>query len=206
MSLSQTPLTQPTIYFGYGSNLWLHQMSIRCPTSQYLGVARLASYTWLINDRGYANVVESNKTESTATEYSDVVYGLVFLLEQEDERRLDRNEGVPVAYTKELLSCDFWPSTASSRANTSQPPFETKDMLVYIDRNRTTPDKPRDEYVYRMNQGIRDAVKCGVPEQYVQEVMRKYIPEDKEGDHGGEMEQFAKTQAAQFRDESGVFK
>lgn len=201
MSLPQTPLSTPTIYFGYGSNLWLHQMSIRCPTSQYLGVARLPHYTWLINDRGYANVVAANATSHS---YTDEVYGLVYSLLPADEKRLDRNEGVPVAYTKEMIPCEFWPASTSERANTSSPPFETRDMLVYIDRNRTTPDKPRDEYVYRMNQGIRDAVERGVPEAYVKEVMRKFIPEgdDEEERKIGE---FAKTQAAQFRDESGVF-
>jgi gamma-glutamylcyclotransferase len=206
MSLSQTLLTQPTIYFGYGSNLWLHQMSIRCPTAQYLGVARLPNYTWLINNRGYANIVELSKVASptsTATNYSDVVYGLVYSLLPEDEKRLDRNEHVPIAYTKELIPCDFWPSTSNERTDTSLPPFETKDMLVYIDRNRTTPDEPRDEYVYRMNQGIKDALEMGVPEEYVNDVMRKYIPEgDDEKEHS--IRDFARTQAAQFKDESGL--
>jgi hypothetical protein len=202
MSLAQTPITTPTIYFGYGSNLWLHQMAIRCPTSSYLGVARLPHYTWLINDRGYANVVEAN---ASAPNYSDHVYGLVYSLLPEDERRLDRNEGVPVAYTKEMIACEFWPSTTHGKANTSLPAFETRDMLVYIDRNRTTPDVPREEYVYRMNQGIRDALERGVPDDYVRDVMRKYIPESGDNQDDGKMEEFAKTQAAQFKDESGVF-
>ncbi|KAF3052874.1 hypothetical protein E8E11_010775 [Didymella keratinophila] len=203
MAYPQAPLssmTIPTIYFGYGSNLWLHQMSTRCPTSTYLGVARLPHYTWLINDRGYANVVENAKNSKS---YSDEVYGLVYALLPEDEKRLDRNEGVPVAYTKELIPCEFWPSTTHEKVDTSFPAAETREMLVYIDRNRTTPDVPRDEYVYRMNQGIRDALERGVPEEYVQDVMRKFIPERDDEDEIGE---FAKTQAAQFTDESGVFK
>jgi gamma-glutamylcyclotransferase len=200
MALPQAPLSTPTIYFGYGSNLWLHQMSIRCPTSTYLGVARLPHYTWLINDRGYANVVERN---ASSPQYSDYVYGLVYSLLPEDEKRLDRNEGVPIAYTKELIPCEFWPSDTSSKVNTSDPQAETRSMLVYIDRNRTTPDVPRDEYVYRMNQGIRDALERGVPEKYVWDVMRKFIPERDQDEAG--IGEFAKTQAAQFRDESGVF-
>jgi hypothetical protein len=57
-----------TLYFGYGSNLWLHQMQLRCPTSQYLGVARLPNYRWIINDRGYANVVERRDTAEAEAE------------------------------------------------------------------------------------------------------------------------------------------
>lgn len=100
LSTSSPPLvssmsTPPTAYFGYGSNLWKHQMVKRCPTSEYLGVARLSGYRWIINERGYANVVEmaGNKTEG---ETKDVVWGLVYKLQREDEQGLDKNEGVPV--------------------------------------------------------------------------------------------------------------
>lgn len=34
----------PTIYFGYGSNLWLDQMKRRCPDNQYVGVGVLADW------------------------------------------------------------------------------------------------------------------------------------------------------------------
>lgn len=203
-------------------------MHIRCPTAQYLGVARLDGYKWLINDRGYANVVEipSNETqvaqlghildeatasESTKEDYSEVVYGLVYTLLPEDERRLDINEGVPTAYTKIQLQCTFWSAGAPSAPDeshrtidTSHPPTYTRDMLVYIDKKRITPDEPRKEYIYRMNKGIADAVKMGVPEGYVEDVMRKFIPMEKgEGDGKG-VREFAEGQAKEFRDESGV--
>jgi gamma-glutamylcyclotransferase len=207
--------SKPTIYFGYGSNLWLHQMSIRCPSSQYLGIARLRGYKWLINDRGYANVVEieSNSTVSTSSSYDNVVFGMVYNLNEEDEKKLDKNEGVPIAYTKELLECDFWsagkpsaPMDKHSKVEVSNPPTTTQNMLVYIDRQRMTPDVPRKEYVYRMNRGIDDALKLGVPGRYVEGVMRKFIPADDGGEDGKDMEEFAARQAAQFRDESGVFR
>ncbi|KAF1843310.1 uncharacterized protein K460DRAFT_368204 [Cucurbitaria berberidis CBS 394.84] len=208
---SQT--VKPTIYFGYGSNLWLHQMRTRCPTSQYLGVARLRNYQWIINDRGYANVVEvpqdgkqqDQHDSSNDGKYDDVVFGLVYSLKEEDERRLDKNEGVPIAYTKELLPCDLWSASTNGKVDTERPPTYTRDMLVYIDRERTVPDSPRKEYIYRMNRGIADAVDMGVPEQYVLDVMRKFIPAEKEGETRKSMEEFAAKQAAQFRDESGVF-
>jgi len=161
----------------------------------------------MINDRGYANIVSMNTT-SAPPNNTHVVYGLVYSLEKEDERRLDLNEGVPVAYTKEYLECDFWSAGEASapldkhkKVNTSETPSNKRDMLVYIDRNRTAPDEPRKEYVYRMNQGISDAVKLGVPQEYVDDVMRKYIPK-KKADGDDEVGEFARGQAAQFRDES----
>jgi hypothetical protein len=190
-------------------------MKTRCPTSQYLGIARLRAYKWIINDRGYANVVPSTSTSTPnhqakkkqAHDYKTEVYGLVYSLQPSDEARLDKNEGVPVAYTKELLECDFWASDSTEhKLDTSKPPSEkAKKMLVYIDRKRTEPSTPRQEYVYRMNRGIKDAVRLGVPEGYVSGVMRSFIPEEGKGEEEKEMERFARGQAAEFRDESGVF-
>ncbi|KAI9646721.1 hypothetical protein NHQ30_004718 [Ciborinia camelliae] len=47
----------PTLYFAYGSNLSLTQMQTRCPNSTYYGLGLLQGYRWIINERGYANIV-----------------------------------------------------------------------------------------------------------------------------------------------------
>ncbi|KAF2002237.1 hypothetical protein P154DRAFT_431343 [Amniculicola lignicola CBS 123094] len=203
-----------TVYFGYGSNLWLHQMlDLRCKTATYLGVARLEGYRWIINGRGYANVVEVSSPEEEEVsgeenKYKNVVFGLVYTLRAKDEEELDKNEGVPVAYTKEYLACDFWADPKSPRkpgwVDITKPPTKEKvEMLVYIDRERVDEARPKKEYVYRMNRGIEDAVRLGVPQGYVEEVMRRFIPE--EGDEKGEVEKLARRQAGRFEDESGVF-
>ena len=186
---------KPTIYFGYGSNLWKDQMIQRCPTSLYLGIARLNGYRWLINNRGYANVVEPKDDQMKD---DDVVWGLVYSLEAEDERRLDLNEGVPFAYTKELLTVDFWPAGNGTKPKTDEEPVQ-KEMLVYIDRKRVMPDEPKKEYIYRMNMGIQDAVGEGMPLSYVDDVLRSFIPDEEDK----EVEGFARQQAVFFEDEEG---
>lgn len=192
--------SSPTIYFGFGSNLWLEQMRTRCPTSTYLGVARLSDYKWIINSRGYANVVSSPST-SKSPKHAHVVYGLVYSLLPSDETRLDRNEGVPEAYTKEYLPCDFWASEDGKPVDVSDEPTEKgMKMLVYIDRKRVSEDKPKEEYIYRMNRGIDDAVRMGVPKAYVEEVMRTFIPEDQGGRKS--LEEKARRQAVEFIDEN----
>ncbi|KAF2786552.1 hypothetical protein K505DRAFT_330275 [Melanomma pulvis-pyrius CBS 109.77] len=218
---------KPTTYFGYGSNLWLHQMALRCPTSKYLGVARLKGYRWIINARGYANIVEveDSDTENNYTNYEDkesegknddddnddekkyskVVFGLVYALQAKDEAKLDVNEGVPEAYTKEYLECEFW----AAGKDVCVP----RSMLVYIDRKRVEESTPKKEYVVRMNHGIKDAVSLGVPEGYVKAVMRRFIPEPEEeaervagrdpGVKGrSEVEEAALRQAVRFVDEN----
>ena len=72
---------------------------------------------------------------------------------------------------------DFWVSQDGNSPVDVTKEGEKHVMLVYIDRNRTTDHKPKDEYIYRMNQGIRDGLKAGIPKDYVDQVMRKFIPE-----------------------------
>jgi gamma-glutamylcyclotransferase len=186
--------TQPRLYFGYGSNLWLQQMRMRCPSSPYRGIASLKGWKWIINTRGYANVVETGSDES------DVVWGMVYELDSEDEVALDGNEGVPYAYEKEMITCEFWDEKSQGHEETVTK-GEMSKMLLYVDRKRTEDAEPKKEYVHRMNMGIADAIKMGVPESYVKEVLRKFIPDEK-GDE--EIQELAKKQAKKFEDESGV--
>ncbi|CAD0090557.1 unnamed protein product [Aureobasidium vineae] len=189
--------TTPTIYFGYGSNLWQHQMHMRCLTSEYLGIARLDNYRWMINDRGYANVVQVKPPSSSEPNYANVVYGLVYSLQPADEENLDINEGVPVAYTKEDLPVSFWPKEKDDEPIDIHKPAKKQDMLVYISRKHVTDSEPKHEYIYRMNMGINDALKEGVPKEYVQEVMRKFIPPE----HDDTLHDQAMQQALAFEDE-----
>ena len=105
------------------------------------------------------------------------MYGLVYELTSSDEDGLDRNEGYPFAYTKEIFSIDFWESKDRKAVDVSFPGTK-KDVLVYIDRKRVVDDLPRREYIYRMNMGIKDAVdEAGVPFAYVHKIIRPFIPE-----------------------------
>ncbi|KAI9811550.1 MAG: hypothetical protein M1832_000860 [Thelocarpon impressellum] len=152
-----------SLYLAYGSNLWLDQMARRCPRSPFVGVARLAGWRWIINNRGYANVVPAA---------ADVVYGTIYRLAAEDEATLDQYEHVPVAYGKEVLPVELLPGEAGG----VQGREETIRALVYVDRQRQEVDAPKEEYVHRMNEGIRDALAKGVPGWYVDRYLRPFIP------------------------------
>lgn len=182
-----------------------------------MGIARLKGYKWIIYDRGYANIVEiKDKDEGTEKhDYTKEVWGLVYCLEPDDEAQLDLNEGVPIAYKKEWIKCEFWPTTESEedadaseqfpndhvslkgKPDTSKKPRKAK-MLIYIDRKRMKDSEPKKEYIYRMNMGIKDAVKEGMPKEYVDQVMRKFIPEQEDE----EVAEMARKQALEFEDET----
>ncbi|KAL2016977.1 hypothetical protein VTK56DRAFT_2811 [Thermocarpiscus australiensis] len=77
------------------------------------------------------------------------------------------------------------------------------EMLVYIDLKRDEGGhEPRAEYVHRMNMGIRDALREGVPQAYVDRVLRRYIPPEEDADEGARS--LAQRQAARFEEESTI--
>ena len=254
----QSPLQQrqPEIfYFAFGSNLHLGQMAKRCPESRYIGTAKLHDYRFQINERGYANVLPSP---------GNCVEGLVYLLNPTDEARLDKSEGVPTAYQKQILaievvtakidyvgravpelaqrldgldphvvpletftkSRDFrrdslydlhlpvyqeersrpparkesrslsrgrtkhdthnqaWADErtdtqagydGSRRLHIDSTSGQATEALVYLSEDYVRDDRPRPEYIDRMNAGIIDARKLGMSDMYIETCLRNYI-------------------------------
>lgn len=153
---------QEVIYFAYGSNLSTTQMLQRCPSSTPIGLGYLPDWSWFINTNGFASIVPDKSTGAG-------VYGLLYLLPPRDEDSLDGYEGVPVDYQKFKLSME-WVRDDQGKELTGQ----TVTALVYIDGNRVEEGPPRDEYVHRMERGIRDATECwGMSEEYAEGLRRK---------------------------------
>lgn len=138
------------LYFAYGSNLWRRQMTARCPEHREIGAGRLNGWRWIITTRGYASIVVSE---------GDYVLGTVYELSVADVLSLDRFEGVAHGdYRKEMIAVDV--------------NGQELDCLVYIDPVALA-GKPKEEYVARINSGIRDAE---FPEAYVAQYLRPFVP------------------------------
>lgn len=169
-----------TLYFAYGSNLSTTQMLQRCPSSAPVGLAYLHGWEWLINERGFANVVQVQKPVQRVSGPRDknlpCVYGVLYRLQPADEAMLDKYEGVPLAYQKVVLDVEI---VKGSDADTDKE-AELVQGLVYVDGTNITASTPRPEYVVRMNRGIDEATnEWQLPRWYVESVMRKYIPAEK---------------------------
>ena len=81
------------LYFAYGSNLNLGQMAVRCPQAGVVGKAVLEGYE-LAFRRGVLTILPKEGGR---------VNGLLWRVNAWDELTLDRYEGYPYLYTKELL-------------------------------------------------------------------------------------------------------
>lgn len=191
MSDSSSPQKRASeqLYFAFGSNLHLDQMRRRCPASRYIGIAKLHNYRFYINSRGYANVLPST---------GDCVEGLIYLLSADDEASLDLFEGVSAAdYEKQFLRIETYTASIDlvgrlvfelvqqlkaddfSFTPGQHPPVrgQITKALVYVSLRYQDEGPIRDEYIARMNAGIIDARKLGMSDSYIENCLRRYIPE-----------------------------
>ncbi|KAL7934456.1 hypothetical protein V8C35DRAFT_300941 [Trichoderma chlorosporum] len=189
------------LYFAYGSNLSTEQMRQRCPYSTAVGLGKVTGWRWIINTRGYANIVKEGEDEDVLMERGDgkgvqqngkgrmedgeqdeeegggesQVYGMLYLLPVEDEERLDQYEGVPWAYEKLHIDASWVSSTDGVDRDGQGEELTPVKVLVYVDRQRVAEGKPKEEYVWRMERGIEDAVEnWGMSEEYADRVMRRF--------------------------------
>ena len=144
--------TSKTMYFAYGSNLSISQMDKRCPDNIALDIGRLNGYRWIISNRGYANVIESEH---------DYVLGRIYKINNTDEASLDKDEGV------KLLNSGYDRTTLPIIVD-----GVSCDCLVYVDPIKQE-GPPKDEYVNRINLGLADSE---FPTEYVEKYIRTKIP------------------------------
>ncbi|KAI1631384.1 hypothetical protein F4809DRAFT_632546 [Biscogniauxia mediterranea] len=185
---SSSSTAAPLLYFAYGSNLSTAQMRARCPVSEPLALAHLAGWSWIINERGYANIVKNAEASSSPPPASSAtapplgvanqgtsaeekeeapgggVYGLLYRLDPSDELALDACEGVPWAYERRLVDVAVAGALAvpasenKGRDDGLRAGSALRGVLAYVDDRRVGPSRPKPEYVGRMNGGIEEAV------------------------------------------------
>ncbi|KAG5918499.1 hypothetical protein E4U42_006837 [Claviceps africana] len=192
-------------YFAYGSNLHMKQMQRRCPNSKYVGFGRLPDFRWQINERGFANVVaaEGHWVDGLVYEIDDRDESKLDISEGVSKGAYEKRH-MPVSLRPACCSLYrrpvSWlvarggPSEARTKANhvhrrskaAAASAFasverRTCSVLVYISLVHVTDSGPRDEYVGRINRGLRDAVSLGMEEDYIRNCIRPFVPETSPG-------------------------
>ena len=89
------------LYIAYGSNLNLPQMSRRCPTASIVGTSEVKDYELLFRGN------ENSAVATIEPLMGNSVPVLVWDVQERDELSLDRYEGFPNFYRKELLDIEL---------------------------------------------------------------------------------------------------
>lgn len=151
-----------TIYFGYASNLSPRTMKQRCPDSAYAGLAVLRDWKWIINSTGYATIIPSP---------GDIVYGGLHFLSARDEAALDHSEGVPWLYEKVNVPVHRFSGEKDWVETTAQKVTAT----TYVDTQRMTEGAIEGDYIVWINRAIFDATREGMPQEYVDKYLRRFV-------------------------------
>lgn len=125
------------IYAAYGSNMNIEQMKRRCPKAKVIGKGELLGYklTFRGGRAGVANVERSTQKRVPIVLWS---------ITEECELALDRYEGYPTLYTKEIVTI----ATAYG---------EQTAMLYVMDKQyEDMPAMPNEHYFEIIRQGYRD--------------------------------------------------
>lgn len=110
-----------------------------------------------------------------------MVWGMLYVLDEGDGRRLDQAEGVPVAYVKRWLDVEVVRGNAAEGKGIGEGRGITGEVvkaLVYIDEKRTDEGVCKEEYMHRMNRGLEDAMHLGMEREWVEGNVRRWVREE----------------------------
>ena len=119
------------LYVAYGSNLNMMQMGWRCPTASVVGTGKIIDYK--LTFRRVATIEPCIKKEVPVA---------VWTIENSDEKALDRYEGYPHLYRKEMIDVEMDNG-------------EKVKAMVYI-MNYGEPAMPYKQYIDTIIKGYED--------------------------------------------------
>lgn len=124
------------LYLAYGSNLNINQMIRRCPDAKVYGSGELKDYSLK-----FAGNIENAYTTIEKNNGENVPCG-VWEITQDDEKRLDKYEGYPKFYTKELVDICI--------------DNKELNMMVYVMNPKFEIGIPSEEYIKTIRDGYED--------------------------------------------------
>lgn len=126
-----------TLYIAYGSNLNLPQMARRCPTAKVVGTGQIEGYELLFRGGHRGAVATVEPLEGSA------VPVLMWKIKPQDEQALDRYEGYPHFYHKEMMDVEMGGRTVPA--------------MVYVMNGGHELGAPSDYYLNTILEGYRSA-------------------------------------------------
>jgi gamma-glutamylcyclotransferase (GGCT)/AIG2-like uncharacterized protein YtfP len=134
-------------YFAYGSNMNFEQMKKRCSNARFLKRAYLEGYKFVYD--GYSNS-RNSAVANVVEEKSEIVWGGLFEVTNDDIKNLDTYEGYPNNYDRVVLEIK------DGKGNNYK-------AMVYL-RGPREVGKPSDEYRKIVLEGTKN---CELPNEYI---------------------------------------
>ena len=145
-------MKKETLYIAYGSNLNLPQMAFRCPTAKVVGASEIKDYELLFRGSrsGAVATVEPLAGSSVPV--------LLWKIQSQDELALDRYEGYPHFYRKELCPVEL--------------DGKPLGAMVYVMNEGRPLGAPSDYYLNTIYEGYQSA---GFDTEFLEQAVEKSI-------------------------------
>jgi gamma-glutamylcyclotransferase len=145
------PKNATRYYFAYGSNMNHEQMKKRCPNSRFIKSAYIKGYKFVYD--GYSTKWEGAVANIISDKHS-IVWGGLFEIDDSCLTNLDRCEGYPKVYNREILKFK------DREGNKNE-------AWVYF-REPQQEGEPLDTYVSTILEGARASE---LPEEYIKKII-----------------------------------
>ena len=123
------------LYFGYGSNLYHKQMKKRCKQSKYIKCYILKNYKLSFRNNFLGGGVGDIQKKKNSK-----VFGALYKITKNDEKKLDQYENYPVTYIKKYFK------------------ISGKKVMFYYMPKKTKYKPPSKRYINLIIKGYKD---CG---------------------------------------------
>ena len=145
-------MSKTRLYIAYGSNLNLPQMEYRCPTAKVEGAGEVKGYELLFRggSRGAVATIEPLEGSSVPV--------LLWKIRPQDELALDRYEGYPNFYRKEMMEVEVNGKPVGA--------------MVYIMNDGREFGAPSDFYLHTIAEGYETA---GFDTDFLDQAVEKSI-------------------------------
>ena len=132
-------------YLAYGSNLNVDQMKYRCPDAKPAAVTKIPNYHLLFR-RGFLTI-EPQQGSSVPV--------VVWKISDRDEKNLDRYEGYPKFYRKEIfpILLNGYKDMDAYRAGKRSVQEKVGEAMVYIMNDGFPAQQPSSSYLETVKQG-----------------------------------------------------
>ena len=140
-------MPRKTLYIAYGSNINLQQMAYRCPTAKPVQTAMLKGFE--LQFKGVATIAPKENSQ---------VPVLLWKLKPSDEKSLDRYEGYPSFYRKEIFDVKI--------------KGKVYEAMVYIMNGDLPLSEPSEQYYNAIEKGYLDN---GLDTKYLEQALENAV-------------------------------
>ena len=159
------------LYFAYGSNMCTGRLRRRVPSAIPLRTAKLLNHSFRFHKRSRKD--SSGKGNALFTgEPADVVWGVLFEIDADEECKLDEAEGLGHGYCRQTVTVH------------DQEGNQHRAFMYVAEETHIVPDlKPYTWYKYFVLEGARQH---GLPAEYVMQI--EVMPADEDPDRARDAE------------------